>query len=341
MVCTKKQTILVTGGAGYIGSHTAWQLSQQGYHVIIVDNFVHNQPWNHSWATVIRGDIGNQQLLEQIFTAYSVTAVMHFAAFIEVGRSVTNPAACYQNNVVNTIKLLDAMRNHQVNYFIFSSSCAVYGTPQKLPLTEDHPKSPISPYGASKLMIEQILHDYAHAYDMRFVALRYFNAAGALPEYNLGEYHEPETHVIPLLLRAAMNNISFNVFGTDHATPDGTCIRDYVHVLDIADAHIKALAYLQAENLSDCFNLGTGKGFSVQELITATEELIHTKLAVNYTEKRPGDPALLVADPSKAYTTLGWQPKHSSLKNILRSAYEFELQNKSKYDSSPVSQKHF
>ncbi len=319
-----QKTILVVGGAGYIGSHTAYQLAQLGYHVVILDKLLHKQPWPHTWATLIHADFGDKEMLHTIFTKYHVEAVMHFAAFIEVGRSVKEPASYYDNNVVKTLTLLNSMLEHGVKTIIFSSSCAVYGTPQKLPLTEDHPKNPISPYGTTKLMIEMILQDYATAYDLHYVALRYFNAAGALPEHGLGEYHDPESHVIPLLLRAARNKTIFNIFGTDHATPDGTCIRDYLHVLDIADAHVKALAYLQAGNPSECFNLGTGTGASVKELIGAVEKVCGTSLTINYASKRAGDPAILVADPRKARDVLGWQPHYSDLTKILRDAYEFE-----------------
>lgn len=326
-------TILVTGGAGYIGSHTAWLLHQQGYQIIILDSLVHHQPFDFPWATCIKGDMGDQHLLDTIFTQHPITAVMHFAAFIEVGRSVTDPAACYQNNVVNTLTLLNAMRDHGVNTIIFSSSCAVYGEPQQVPIDENHPKNPISPYGESKQMVEQILRRYADAYDMQFVALRYFNAAGALPERNLGERHEPETHIIPLLLRAATHKSVFTMFGTDHATPDGTCIRDYVHVLDIADAHIKAYEYLQAGNQSTAFNLGTGHGFSVREVVGAVQEVIGESLNIAYAEKRAGDPAILVADATKAREVLGWQPRHSELHAMVRSAYQFALLQQEK----PVS----
>lgn len=326
-------TILVTGGAGYIGSHTAWLLHQQGYQIIILDSLVYNQSFDFPWATCIKGDVGDRHLLATIFTYYSITAVMHFAAFIEVGRSVTGPAACYQNNVVNTLTLLNAMRDHGVNTIIFSSSCAVYGEPQQLPLTEDHPHNPLSPYGDSKHMAECIMHRYADAYGLRFVVLRYFNAAGSLPEHNLGERHEPETHIIPLLLRAAMHKKVFTMFGTDHATPDGTCIRDYVHVLDIADAHIKAYEYLQAGNRSTAFNLGTGHGFSVREVVSAVQEVIGASLNIAYAEKRAGDPAILVADATKAREVLGWQPSHSELHAMVRSAYQFALLQQEK----PVS----
>jgi len=315
------RTILVTGGAGYIGSHTAWLLAHRGYHVIILDKLVHGQEFKHGWCTFIKGDYGDHALLEQIFTTYPIAAVMNFAGNIEVGESVKNPLKFYHNNVGNTITLLEVMQAHNCNVFIFSSSCAVYGLPHKLPLTEDHPKDPISPYGQTKLTIEHILHDCDHAYGLRYVALRYFNAAGGQPEHGLYEHHEPETHLIPLLLRAARTQKPFYIFGTDHSTPDGSCIRDFLHVRDIADAHLKALNYLLQGNPSDAFNLGTGNGYSVKEIIAATEQLCNTKVNVVEADKRPGDPAVLVADAHKAYRVLGWKPQYSDLGYILESAH--------------------
>jgi len=316
-----KQTILVTGGAGYIGSHTALLLVQQGYSVIVLDALVHNQTFNHPWTTFIQGDCGDQTLLNQIFTTYNIAAIMHFAANIEVGESVKDPLKFYHNNVSNTVTLLQTMRTHDCNTLIFSSSCAVYGIPQTLPLTEDHPKNPISPYGRTKLMIEHILYDCAQAYGLQFVALRYFNAAGALPEYGLSEQHEPETHIIPLLLRAAQQKKPFSIFGTDHPTKDGTCIRDFLHVWDIAHAHLQAMHHLQQGLPSDMFNLGTGKGVSVKTMVAEIETICQTSIKVIYTEKRAGDPPILIADPSKAYNILSWKPRFSDLTFILQSAY--------------------
>lgn len=316
-------SILIAGGAGYIGSHTAFLLAQLGYHIIIFDAFLHNQLFSPSWATVIKGDIENTQMLSDIFTSYKIDAVMHFAANIEVGESVKDPAKFYNNNVAKTLNLLNAMHKHNVNKFIFSSSCAVYGTPQYMPLTEDHPKNPISPYGKTKLMTELMLEDFCKAYSLSYVALRYFNAAGALPQEGLGEQHIPETHVIPLLLQSAYEGTTFNVFGTDYPTPDGTAIRDYVHVLDIARAHVLALQYLEAGNSSDSFNLGTGTGVSVKEMIHAVETVCKKMLPIIWAGRRAGDPAILVANASKAEQKLGWKPQHSSLEAIIQSAYDF------------------
>lgn len=319
------KTILVTGGAGYIGSHTAFLLAQKGHKVIVLDALVHHQPSELPWATVIHGDCGDTTLLNTIFTENHIDAVMHFAAFIEVGISVKEPLSFYENNVTKTLTLLKTMMAHNVKTFIFSSSCAVYGTPQALPLVETHPKNPISPYGNTKLVIEMALHDLQIAHGLQYVALRYFNAAGALPEHGLGEYHKPETHVLPLLLRAAHEHKPFYIFGTNYPTTDGTCVRDYLHVLDIAQAHIKALEYLDNGNPSESFNLGTGTGFSIKQLIMAVEKI--TGIAVNVIEAtaRAGDPAVLVADPSRAHTVLGWKPQYSELEFILQSADAFHF----------------
>lgn len=316
-----KNTILITGGAGYIGSHTAFLLAQQGYNVVVLDNFIHNQDFAPEWATVIRDDFANAQTLQKVFSTYSIDAVMHFAAFAQVSESVRDPLKYYENNVSKTATLIKTMLAHDVNTIIFSSSCAVYGNPQKLPLTEDHPKNPVSPYGMSKLMVESVFKDCAQAYGLNYVNLRYFNAAGALPEQNLREQHEPETHIIPLVLRAAQTQKPFTIFGADYATPDGTCIRDYLHVLDIAQAHIKALNFLNAGNTPENFNLGTGNGFSVHEIINTIEKVCSIKVPLIVGQKRAGDPPKLVADATKARTMLNWQPQRSDLQTIIQSAF--------------------
>lgn len=322
-------TILVTGGAGYIGSHTAFLLAQHGYRVIILDNLSQKQTFNNTWATFINGDCGDQAVLSQIFSTHSIDAVMHFAAFIEVGESVKNPLKFYENNVIKTMRLLESMLAHGVNKFIFSSSCAVYGKPQFLPLTEEHPRAPISPYGNSKLMIEYALNDLSNAHEFEYVILRYFNAAGALPEYGLGERHTPESHIIPLLLRAAQTQKPFSIFGTDYPTKDGTCVRDYLHVLDIGHAHLLAFNHLQDGKPSEAFNLGTGQGFSVRQIIDSVEKITETKIKTVFAEKRAGDPPQLIADPTRAQNILQWQPKYSELDFIIRSAYVFEQQKES------------
>jgi UDP-glucose 4-epimerase len=314
---------LITGGAGYIGSHTAWLLARQGHQVIILDSLRYGQLFIHSWATFIQGDCGDTAVLDTIFSTYKIDAVMHFAASIEVGESVRSPLSFYENNVANSITLLKAMCAHGVCTFIFSSSCAVYGIPQKLPITEDHPKNPINPYGRTKLMVEEILEDLHHAHGLNYVILRYFNAAGAAPEYGLGERHIPETHLIPLLLQAAVQGTPFTLFGTQHATSDGSCVRDFVHVLDIAHAHLQALAYLELGGNSDSFNLGTGQGVSVKQLIAVVEAVVDKKVVVVHKDPRLGDPAILVADASKAKRVLAWQPRYSAIEHVLKTAYEF------------------
>lgn len=318
------KTILLTGGAGYIGSHTAYLLHTLGFKLVIVDALLHQQLFGHAWATFIHADIGSPGVLENIFATYPISAVMHFAGYIEVGESVVHPSRFYDNNVTNTLLLLSVMQKYEVKNIIFSSTCAVYGNPQYLPMDELHPFAPASPYGKTKLIIEYALQDYACAYGLRYVALRYFNAAGALPEQHLGECHKPETHVIPLLLRAAASNQPFTIFGNDYQTPDGTCIRDYVHVLDIARAHVQAFKYLQAGNRSDVFNLGTGTGCSVQQLISVAQEVCNIPIQKATAPRRVGDVEILVADNKKAGLLLGWQPECSDLKQIMRSAWEWE-----------------
>lgn len=319
------KVVLVIGGAGYIGSHTSWLLAQQGFRVVILDALVHQQSVHLPWATFVQGDFGDQQLLKKIFSEYAIDTVMHFAAFIEVGESVIDPAKYYNNNVIKTIQLLDVMREYGVSKLIFSSSCAVYGNPVHLPLDEEHPTNPVSPYGRTKLMIEYALHDYAVAYGLRYVALRYFNAAGGLTEQGLGECHKPESHIIPIVLAAARNNKPFNIFGTDYNTSDGTCVRDYIHVLDIARAHVQASEYLNAGGQSQILNLGTGVGYSVKELVAYAQEVSGTQIQINYGPRRPGDAQTLVADATKVTKLLGWQPQHSDMREIMRSAQEWQV----------------
>ncbi|MFH1831813.1 MAG: UDP-glucose 4-epimerase GalE [bacterium] len=320
----KKETILVLGGAGYIGSHTAYLLAQQKYHVIIIDKLIHKQTFPHQWAKFIQADFADTNVLAHIFSTYNISTVMHFAAFIEVGESVKRPCDFYENNVQKVLILLESMLQHNIKNFIFSSSCAVYGEPQKLPLEETHPTNPTSPYGKNKLIVEFALQDYALAYDFKFVSLRYFNAAGAMPEQNLGEQHNPETHIIPLLLRAIISEKIFTIFGTDYNTPDGTCMRDYVHVIDIAHAHIAALNYLKNGNQSGVFNLGSGHGYTVAQVIQAAEKICSKKAHIVHRKRRPGDVAILQADANKAQKILNWHTKHSTLEAMLTSALAWE-----------------
>lgn len=318
-----QRTLLITGGAGYIGSHIAYAAAKKGWQVIVLDSFVHQQQFSPSWAQVIRGDYADTVLLARIFSQYPIQAVVHCASFIEVGISVQKPLSFYENNVAKTITLLEAMLKHHVHQLIFSSSCAVYGMPEQLPLSENHPTKPLSPYGRTKLMIEHILQDVSSASSLRFVSLRYFNAAGALAQECLGEQHKPETHIIPLLIQAALQQMPFKVFGTDYPTKDGTAIRDYVHVLDIAQAHLLALEYLERTGMSDCFNLGSGDGFSVKELIAAAQDAMKTEIKVVYEQARKGDAPTLIANPHKAHTILGWKPVYKDLSFMLKSALAF------------------
>jgi UDP-glucose 4-epimerase len=317
--------ILVTGGAGYIGSHMADLLVQHGYEVVVLDNLVTGFRDAVLNAELIIGDFGDSKLLDDLFIKHKFDAVMHFAAFIEVEESVTKPAQYYQNNVINTLHLLDAMVKHNVKNLIFSSSAAVYGEPEYIPLDEKHPKKPVNPYGRSKLIIEEILPDYDKAYGLKTISLRYFNAAGNDPEARLGSKHEPATHLIPLVLQAAsQRKDNIKIFGTDYATPDGTCIRDYIHVVDLCEAHFLALDKLFSGSESSAYNLGNGDGFSVLEVIETAKKVTNKPIKVIESGKRAGDPAVLVADASKAKQELNWQPKFADLETIIKHAWLWE-----------------
>jgi UDP-glucose 4-epimerase len=320
------KTILITGGAGYVGSHISWLLAHHGYKVIIIDNFHQQQHVSTPWATVITSDFADEEQLHTIFTTYTIDTVIHCAAFIEVGASIKEPRLYYENNLFKTGKLLNVMLSHGVRKIIFSSSCAVYGIPQEIPIAEDHPRHPISVYGRTKSMVESMLTDFNHAYDLKFVSLRYFNAAGAQPEHHLGEQHRPETHIIPLLLQAIHQQKPFTLFGNDYETPDGSCIRDFLHVTDIAHAHLLALQHLEHHKPSDSFNLGTGHGISMKQLIKTAEQLFCTSVRLIIEKRRPGDPARLIADPSKAEQILGWHARYSDIEYILLSAYAYMIQ---------------
>lgn len=334
MIFTKNKAILVTGGAGYIGSHIAYELYKQGYFVIVLDAFLHKQIIPTNWGLVIREDSGNRLFLDKLFSTYTIDAVIHLAAFIEVGESVKDPAPFYHNNVVKSLQLFDAMKAHGIKRCIFSSSCAVYGVPQTAMINEEHPLSPYNPYGKTKLAIEYALQDYAAAYGFNAVILRYFNAAGALPEARIGEQHSHETHIIPLLLRAALDGREFFIFGNNYETPDGTCIRDYIHVRDIALAHTKAYDYLcSVQPLCEIFNLGTGQGHSIKELIEIAEQVTGKQIPITVHPRREGDVPRLVADSRKAYELLCWRPQYSDMHTILSSAYTWELDQKKRFSS--------
>ncbi|MBW4614668.1 MAG: UDP-glucose 4-epimerase GalE [Desmonostoc vinosum HA7617-LM4] len=325
-----KPSILVTGGAGYIGSHTVLALKQAGYDVVILDNLVYGHRdlvEKILQVELVVGDTCDRALLDDLFKTHSIDAVMHFSAYAYVGESVTDPAKYYHNNVVGTLTLLEAMLEASVKKFVFSSTCATYGVPQFVPIPEDHPQNPINPYGASKLMVERILADFDPAYDFKSVRFRYFNAAGADPSGLLGEDHNPETHLIPLVLLTALGKReSIAIFGTDYPTPDGTCIRDYIHVSDLADAHVLGLEYLLKGGNSEIFNLGNGNGFSVKEVIVAVEQVTGKVIPVQERDRRPGDPPTLIGSGEKARTILGWQPQYPNIKDIVAHAWQWHQQ---------------
>jgi UDP-arabinose 4-epimerase len=314
--------ILVTGGAGYIGSHTCKALSRAGFSPIAYDNLVSGHEWAVKWGPLEKGDILDTARLSQVIAAYRPAAVMHFAAFAYVGESVQNPAKYYRNNVAGTVNLLDAMRQNGIHRIVFSSSCATYGIPQRVPITEDALQRPINPYGRSKFMNEQILADYNEAYGLESVSLRYFNAAGADPDGELGECHDPETHLIPLVLEAAAGRRPHvTVYGNDYETPDGTCIRDYIHVSDLADAHVRAMVNLGERKLNFAYNLGTGKGHSVKEVIDAARRIVGRDFEVLKGPRRTGDPASLVADAALANRDLGWRPRYITIAAMIETAW--------------------
>lgn len=316
--------ILICGGAGYIGSHINKQLHKEGYETIVFDNLIYGHREAVKWGTFIQGDLKNPQDLEAVFQKYPIEAVFHFAAYAYVGESVTNPEKYYFNNVANTLNLLHAMQKHGCHKIIFSSTCATYGEPDHVPITEDMPQNPINPYGATKLMVERIFKDYQNAYNLEYVVLRYFNAAGADPDGEIGESHTPETHLIPLILDAACGKRDdIKVFGTDYNTPDGSCIRDYIHVYDLATAHLLALRHLETDKNSDFFNLGNTLGTSVLEVIDSVRRITGKDFTVTLSDRRPGDPAKLVGSSEKAKRILGWQPIYEDIDKIVEHAWNW------------------
>jgi len=320
-----KQTILVTGGAGYIGSNCVKELISRGYEIIVLDNLVygHRDLVDQVLKVkLIEGDLQDRLLLDDIFANHPINAVIHFAAYAYVGESVSDPAKYYRNNVVGTLTLLEAMLAVGINKIVFSSTCATYGVPEKIPITEDEKQNPINPYGRSKLMVEQILQDFDRAYGLKSVIFRYFNAAGADPLGQLGEDHNPETHLIPLVLDAALGKRdSISVYGTDYPTPDGTCIRDYIHVSDLADAHVLGLKYLLDGGDSNIFNLGNGNGYSVLEVIETARAVTAKPIKSDMCQPRQGDPSSLVGSSEKAKKILNWQPRYYDLKTIIKHAW--------------------
>ncbi len=317
--------VLIVGGGGYIGSHMVDMLQTKGYAVTVLDDFSTGYRDALNGVAVVEGRLGDAALLDSVFSRQSIDAVMHFAAYIEVGESVREPGKYYANNFAQTQVLLEAMRRHSVSNFIFSSTAAVYGMPHQVPIAEDHPLSPINPYGRSKLAVEWMLQDYATAHGLRYATLRYFNAAGADPGGRLGERHEPESHLIPLVLQAASGRReAITVFGRDYDTPDGTCIRDYVHIVDLCAAHELALQGLLDGGPGGVYNLGNGQGFSVQEVIDTVKRVTGCEFAVRDGERRPGDPARLVADSRRAMQELGWRPAYADLTTMVEHAWRWE-----------------
>ncbi len=312
--------ILVTGGAGYVGSHACKALAEAGHEPIVYDNLSQGKRDFVRWGPLEEGDIADAARLDAVFAKHAPEAVMHFAALSIVRDSVADPAQYYRANIGGTVELLDAMRRAAVMRIVFSSTAAVYGIPDVAPILEDTAKKPINPYGFTKLAIEHALADYGRAYGLNWVALRYFNASGADASGLIGEAHEPETHAIPLAVRAALSGNAFNVFGRDYPTPDGTCVRDYIHVSDLGDAHRRAIEYLAGGGESRAFNLGTGKGVSVLEIVNAISATTNAPLAVQDGPRRAGDPPVLVADSTAAQRTFGWTPVHSDIMNIARTA---------------------
>ncbi len=318
----KKPVILITGGAGYIGSHAMLAAPSRGFTPFAYDNLSEGHSWAVQKGQLIKGELADTALLRRTFKKLKPAAVMHFASHCYVGESVTDPAKYYRDNLTNAMNLWGVMREYKVNYFILSSTCATYGDPVKVPMAEDHPQNPVNPYGDSKLMLEKILAWYDRAYGLKSTFLRYFNAAGADALGRVGEVHDPESHLIPLVLDAAMGRRpKITVFGEDYPTPDGTCVRDYIHVTDLAEAHFLALKRMMELNQSDFFNLGTGKGYSVMEVIREAEKATGLKVLVEKGTRRAGDPPQLVADNRKAAEVLHWTPGHSDLPNILKTAW--------------------
>jgi UDP-glucose-4-epimerase GalE len=316
--------ILVTGGAGYIGAHCCKELSARGYHPVVFDNLCKGHREHVRWGPFFAGDIGSAEQLDECFSRFKIDAVMHFAGFIEVGESVADPQKYYANNLAGTLQLLQTLVRQGIRKFVFSSSAAVYGSPQRVPIDEGHSTCPVNPYGWTKLMVETMLADFERAYGLRWIALRYFNAAGADAAAEIGEWHEPESHLIPRILDAALDGCrAVQVYGADYPTDDGSCIRDYIHVTDLARAHVRAMEHLSAGKTGGAFNLGQGQGYSVMEVLRIAAAITGKKFPVEIGSRRPGDAAVLIASHQKAREELGWLPEHSSLENIIASAWKW------------------
>lgn len=318
--------ILVVGGAGYIGSHCVKELNRQGYQTVTFDNLVYGHRDAVKWGDFEQGDMNDRRRLREVFASHRIAGVMHFAAYAYVGESVTDPEKYYFNNVASTLNLLSVMREFGVDKFIFSSTCATYGVPSEIPIPETHGQDPINPYGRTKLMVEQILADYRRAYDLKTISFRYFNAAGADPDAEIGERHDPETHLIPLVIASALGGPTLKVFGDDYPTVDGTCVRDYIHVVDLARAHILGLERLLAGAQSAIYNLGNGSGYSVKQVIETTERLTGRKVPFEVGPRREGDPPQLIGSATKAIAELGWRPEFATLDAIIATAWNWHRQ---------------
>ena len=320
--------VLVTGGAGYIGSHACKALALGGYEPVAFDNLSNGHPWAAKWGPLIEGDLADADLLLEVIRSHRIDAVLHFAASAYVGESMAQPAKYFRNNVANTLNLLEAMRAAGVPRMVFSSTCATYGIPESIPISEHHPQHPVNPYGESKLMVERMLAWMGRAHGLQWMALRYFNAAGADPDGEIGEDHRPETHLIPLAIETALGRRpELSIFGTDYPTPDGTAVRDYIHVSDLAQAHVRALQHLDAGGSSIALNLGTGTGYSVREVIAAVESAGGLPVAVRAAPRRAGDPPTLLAAAQHARELLGWAPSHSNLREIVDTAWQWHRQH--------------
>jgi UDP-glucose 4-epimerase len=328
-------TILITGGAGYIGSHVCKELLRLGHQPIVYDNLQtgHREATRH--GQLIQGDLGDTKKLRETFESLSINSIMHFAADCQVGESIENPLKYFNNNIKNSLQLVETMMEFNVTKFIFSSSAAVYGEPRQIPIPEEHPCLPVNPYGETKWIFERVLQKLHESKKLNYISLRYFNAAGADPDGELGEDHSPETHLIPISILAAINGKTIPIFGTDYDTPDGTCIRDYIHVTDLANAHILALERLESGAASGTYNLGNGNGYSVKEVIETVGEVTGMKVKAIETPRRPGDPARLVASSEKIKKELGWRPQYPELSTIVNTAWQWHRKHPKGYKDTP------
>jgi UDP-arabinose 4-epimerase len=338
MNASEATTVLVTGGAGYIGSHTCKALRRAGFAPLVYDDLSRGNPEAVKWGELVVGELADRALLRRTLERHRPAAVVHFAAFAYVGESNENPALYYRNNLGGTAELICAMQDCGVRHIVFSSSCAVYGVPRSVPIVEDNPFDPVNPYGATKMLCERMLRDCSAAATLTYMALRYFNAAGADPDGEIGECHVPETHAIPLLLDAAAGDLdAFTIFGDDYPTADGTCIRDYIHVADLADAHVGALRELLRGGDSAALNIGTGRGWSVRELVAIARKVTGRDIAVRVGPRRPGDPPELVSDPALARARLGWTPRHADAAEQIAHAWSWRQRGRRTFKRSPTS----